>query len=56
MLWGEQDPWLDIGIGTTYAEVLPRAELDRVSDAGHWPWMDQPQVVDRVATFLEARA
>jgi pimeloyl-ACP methyl ester carboxylesterase len=56
VLWGEQDPWLDTSIGTTYAEVLPRAELDQVPDAGHWPWMDQPQVVDRVATFLEARA
>ncbi len=56
VLWGEQDPWLDPGIGAIYAEVLPQATLEVIPDAGHWPWMDQPQVVDRVASFLEAQA
>lgn len=55
ILWGEADPWLEPGVGAIYEEVLPHAELEQVPDAGHWPWMDRPEVVDRVATFLEAR-
>ena len=39
VLWGEQDPWLDPGIGATYAEVLPVATLERIPDAGRWPWI-----------------
>ena len=55
VLWGEQDPWLDPGIGATYAEVLPDATLERIPDAGHWPWMDRPAVIDRVVAFLDER-
>ena len=55
VLWGEQDPWLDPGIGATYAEVLPDATLERIPDAGHWPWLDRPAVIDRVVAFLEER-
>ena len=55
VIWGTDDPWLEPGIGATYAEVLPDATLEQIPDAGHWPWMDQPQVVDRVAAFLEAQ-
>jgi pimeloyl-ACP methyl ester carboxylesterase len=55
VIWGAADPWLEPSIGAVYAEVLPDATLEQVPDAGHWPWMDQPQVVDRVATFLEAQ-
>jgi pimeloyl-ACP methyl ester carboxylesterase len=54
VVWGEVDPWLPPHVGDAYAELLPRATLERVADAGHWPWLDQPEVIDRVATFLEA--
>ena len=31
---------------------LPNSELVELPDAGHWPWIDDPEVVDRVVGFL----
>jgi pimeloyl-ACP methyl ester carboxylesterase len=56
VLWGEADPWLPVAVGETYAAVMPRASIDHVQSAGHWPWLDKPEVVDRVASFLERAA
>ena len=54
MLWGEADPWLPVSFADAYAQRLPHAELERVPAAGHWPWLDQPEVLERVARFLAA--
>jgi len=54
VLWGENDPWLSSSYGEAYAARLPRAEFRRASGAGHWPWLDEPIVVDWVTDFLEA--
>ncbi len=48
----ERDPYLPTKFARDYASVLPDAELDIVQGAGHWPWIDDPSVVDRVHTFL----
>ena len=56
VLWGEADPWLPAALGDAYAQRLPNATVDRVPSAGHWPWMDQPAVVEQVASFLEQSA
>jgi pimeloyl-ACP methyl ester carboxylesterase len=53
VIWGECDPWLPPKLGEDYAERLPDARLERIADAGHWPWLDQPTVIDRVAEFLD---
>lgn len=53
VMWGERDPWLAPAFADAYASRLPGATVDRVTDAGHWPWLDQPKVVSRVAEFLE---
>ena len=55
VLWGEQDPWLDPSFGDAYASVLPHAELDRIDGAGHWPWLDHPELVGRVTAFIANR-
>lgn len=52
VIWGERDPWLPVEFADAYGAALPNARVERVPDAGHWPWLDQPQVVDRVAGFL----
>jgi pimeloyl-ACP methyl ester carboxylesterase len=55
VLWGERDPWLSPDLGAGYAARLPQAVLERVPGAGHWPWLDQPLLIDRIADFLVAR-
>jgi pimeloyl-ACP methyl ester carboxylesterase len=56
IVWGDADPWLPPAVGETYAAVLPHATVDHVQHAGHWPWLDSPDVVDRVASFLQDAA
>lgn len=51
--WGEQDPWLPSAIGEAYARTLPRAKLERFPDAGHWPWLEQPEASERIVRFLD---
>jgi pimeloyl-ACP methyl ester carboxylesterase len=53
VLWGERDPWYPPALGDAYAAHLAGARLERLEDAGHWPWLDRDDVIDRVATFLE---
>jgi pimeloyl-ACP methyl ester carboxylesterase len=52
--WGMKDPYIPARFGRAYANALPRAELLEMPDAGHWPWLDRPDLVDRVAGFLSA--
>ena len=52
VLWGEADPFLAPRFGRAYAELLPEGQYAGVHDAGHWPWIDRPDVVDRVLNFL----
>jgi pimeloyl-ACP methyl ester carboxylesterase len=54
VVWGERDPWLDIRFGDAYATRLPNATLARIQDAGHWPWLDQPEVIKRITDFVGA--
>jgi pimeloyl-ACP methyl ester carboxylesterase len=52
VVWGERDPYLSTRFAADYAQVLPAAELDLVAGAGHWPWIDDHRVIDRVADFV----
>jgi pimeloyl-ACP methyl ester carboxylesterase len=52
IIWGQRDPWLAPHLGEAYAGALPNASLVPVANAGHWPWLDEPAVIDRVADFL----
>ena len=53
IIWGERDPWYSPPVADAYAARLPGATLERLPDAGHWPWLDRADLVDRVAAFLE---
>ena len=55
VVWGMQDPYIPARFGRAYASALPHAELLELPDAGHWPWLDRPDVVDRLVG-LPARA
>jgi pimeloyl-ACP methyl ester carboxylesterase len=53
VVWGLKDRYLPGRFGRRYAEVLPDSELVELPAAGHWPWRDQPQVIERIVSFLE---
>ena len=53
IIWGERDPWYPPALADAYAARLPGARIERLSDAGHWPWLDRSDLVERVADFLE---
>ena len=53
IIWGDRDPWYPPAVADAYAAHLRGATIDRLSDAGHWPWLDRSDLVERVATFLE---
>lgn len=52
ILWGDRDSYLPTKFAEAYASVLPQAQLEIVPAAGHWPWIDDARVVDRVISFL----
>lgn len=54
VLWGTQDPYIPARFGQAYASALGSAELIELPDAGHWPWLDRPDALDRVVDFLAA--
>jgi len=53
IIWGERDPWYTPPVADAYAARLPGAKIERLPDAGHWPWLDRADLIDRVARFLE---
>ena len=55
VLWGEQDPYIPEKFAQAYADVLPNAELNLLTDASHWPWFDRTDVVDLATDFLQNR-
>jgi pimeloyl-ACP methyl ester carboxylesterase len=54
VLWGEQDPYIPAAFADSYAEALGNAKAERISGAGHWPWLDKPEIIERVCNFLDA--
>lgn len=44
LLWGSQDPLGAPAVGRELAERMPDARLIKVPDAGHLPWIDQPDL------------
>jgi pimeloyl-ACP methyl ester carboxylesterase len=52
VVWGEQDPWIPVRFGRGYAAALGDATLELVADAGHWPWIDRPEVGARIVEYL----
>jgi pimeloyl-ACP methyl ester carboxylesterase len=54
VVWALRDRYIPPRFGQEYADRLPNAELLELPQAGHWPWIDAPEVVDRVIRFLES--
>jgi pimeloyl-ACP methyl ester carboxylesterase len=54
VVWGLRDRYIPARFGGEYAARLPNSELVELPGAGHWPWIDEPETVDRVIRFLAA--
>jgi pimeloyl-ACP methyl ester carboxylesterase len=56
VVWGTKDPYLPVRFAGEYARALGQAELLELPDAGHWPWLDRPDALERIVEFVNARA
>jgi pimeloyl-ACP methyl ester carboxylesterase len=52
VLTPDSDPYIGPEFGRAYAAELGNAEHRDVERAGHWLWVDRPEVIDDVAAFL----
>jgi pimeloyl-ACP methyl ester carboxylesterase len=52
VVWGDHDPYIPKRFADGYAATLGDAELLHIPEAGHWPWLDRPDLVDTIASFL----
>jgi pimeloyl-ACP methyl ester carboxylesterase len=50
--WGMRDPYIPARFGRDYAEALGAGEPIELPDAGHWPWLEDPRLVETIANFL----
>jgi pimeloyl-ACP methyl ester carboxylesterase len=54
VIWGVHDRYVPVEFAERNREALPRAEVHRLENAGHWPFIDQPERVwALLASFLE---
>lgn len=44
-LWGDDDVFGDLDVATHLVSLMPRAELDTMPSAGHYPWLDDPKAI-----------
>jgi pimeloyl-ACP methyl ester carboxylesterase len=52
VVWGTRDPYIPERFAHEYARALPSSELVELDDAGHWWWLDRPDAIERVISFL----
>jgi pimeloyl-ACP methyl ester carboxylesterase len=53
ILWGDADPYLQPHFADWYGQALGgETRVEHLSDAGHWPWFDRPDVIDKTVDFL----
>jgi pimeloyl-ACP methyl ester carboxylesterase len=53
VVWGDADPYIQPRFADRLAAALGgEARVEHLPDAGHWPWLDRPDVVDMVCEFL----
>ena len=45
VVWGAGDPFLPVQHAEQQRQVFPRAEVHILQDAGHWPFVDDPDAV-----------
>ena len=52
VLWGDRDPYLPSRFADELAQALGGpATVEHLEGAGHWPWVDRPELIEAVAGF-----
>ena len=52
VVWGSEDPYIAPAFAERYADALGGATVQILSQAGHWPWIDDVAARDEVVQFL----
>jgi pimeloyl-ACP methyl ester carboxylesterase len=52
ILWPTKDPYIGPEFGQRYADALGGEVEVEMVEAGHWMWLDKPDLVERAAGFL----
>jgi pimeloyl-ACP methyl ester carboxylesterase len=52
LLWGTGDGYVSVRDGRRYARWLGNCEFEPLPGAGHWPFVEAPQIWDRLTGFL----
>jgi pimeloyl-ACP methyl ester carboxylesterase len=52
VLWGDGDRYIASNYADLYGQRFRASEVRHLTDAGHWPWIDRPDLVGQVAAFL----
>jgi pimeloyl-ACP methyl ester carboxylesterase len=52
VLHGADDRYIPARFADGLAAALGDGRVEHVTGAGHWPWLDRPELVERVARFL----
>jgi pimeloyl-ACP methyl ester carboxylesterase len=56
IMWPTYEPYVAPEWGARYAEAIgENASLEMIENAGHWTWLDRPDVVEKAAEFLGER-
>lgn len=57
VVWGERDPHLDPAwAGRIAAALGGESRVEIVQEAGHWPWLDRPEIVQIVVEHTQLSA
>jgi pimeloyl-ACP methyl ester carboxylesterase len=54
VVWGDRDPFIPARFGDGLAAALGDATVEHLPDAGHWPWLERPDLVARVCGWIAA--
>ena len=54
VVWGDRDRYIPARFGDGLSAALGDATVEHLPDAGHWPWLDRPDLVARLCDWIAA--
>jgi pimeloyl-ACP methyl ester carboxylesterase len=53
IVWGADDPYIDVSFASRFGDALGGdTRVEVLAGVRHWPWIDDPGVIDTVSDFL----